>query len=161
MSGVTPATETLVIRKYGNRRLYRTDESRYVTLEELTQLVHEGVVFSVVDAKTGRDITSLVLAQVILDEERAQEETVYPAQLLRQLIRMSDPSLAAFVQEHLPRLLDLHRESELAAARELDRVVINPVEADAGSLLSGLRSVHSQIDTLLNSLEDESRSVQP
>jgi polyhydroxyalkanoate synthesis repressor PhaR len=147
-----------VIRKYGNRRLYRTDESRYVTLTELTHLVHADVSFTVVDAKSGQDITSTILAQVILEQERAQEDVVYPAHLLRRLIRMNDESLARFANEHLPRLLDLHEAAEGKATELLDQAIMNPGQGASPKVMSELRSIQGRLDTLLTALEPISES---
>jgi polyhydroxyalkanoate synthesis repressor PhaR len=59
----------IVIKKYANRRLYNTATSTYVTLEDLSHMVREGIDFTVCDAKTGEDITRTVLTQIIFEEE--------------------------------------------------------------------------------------------
>src|SRR4029078_6967676 len=59
-----------VIKRYSNRKLYDTQESRYVTLEELEELIRAGREISVVDVSTGEDLTSVTLAQIILEHER-------------------------------------------------------------------------------------------
>jgi len=74
-----------VIRKYGNRRLYDTGESRYVTLDDVARLVRAGHDVQVLDAASGDDLTRLVLTQVILDEAR-QKRGELPVDFLRQLI---------------------------------------------------------------------------
>jgi hypothetical protein len=111
------------------------------------------VAFTVVDANSGRDSTSTVLAQIILDQERTQEEVVYPAHLLRRLICRSDKSLARFAHEHLPRLLDLHQASECTASELLDRAVLSPGQEGSPEFMAELRSIHGRLDTLLNALE--------
>ena len=62
-------TETIVIKKYANRRLYNTKKSSYVTLDHLAEMVREGQDFVVTDAKSGEDITRSVLTQIIFEEE--------------------------------------------------------------------------------------------
>ena len=64
-----PAGETVIIKKYANRRLYNTSTSAYVTLEDLADMVKQGVDFIVHDAKTGEDITRSVLTQIIFEQE--------------------------------------------------------------------------------------------
>ena len=62
---------TYVIKRYSNRKLYDTQESRYVTLEELEELIRAGKEISVVDVSTGEDLTAVTLAQIILESERS------------------------------------------------------------------------------------------
>ena len=76
----------VVIKKYANRRLYDTDASAYVTLEDLSDMVKRGVDFLVYDAKTNEDITRQVLGQIIMEEEN-RGQSLLPVQFLRQLIR--------------------------------------------------------------------------
>lgn len=63
----------IVIKKYANRRLYDTSASAYVTLEHLSELVRQGKEFTVLDAKTGEDLTRAVLAQIIFEQENRKE----------------------------------------------------------------------------------------
>ena len=75
----------VVIKKYANRRLYNTATSAYVTLEDLAQMVREGVEFVVYDAKTNDELTRQILTQIIFEEE-SRGEALLPVQFLRQLI---------------------------------------------------------------------------
>ena len=61
--------DTIIIKKYANRRLYNTQSSSYITLEDLARMVRTGVDFQVLDAKTGSDITHTILTQIIMEEE--------------------------------------------------------------------------------------------
>ena len=83
--GNRDATETVIIKKYANRRLYNTRTSAYVTLEDLATMVREGVDFVVYDAKTNDDLTRQILTQIIFEEE-SRGEALLPVQFLRQLI---------------------------------------------------------------------------
>ncbi len=94
------APEPIVIKKYANRRLYNTDASCYITLEQLCDLVKQGVDFEVHDARTGEDITRQVLQQIIFAEENKGQHLL-PIQFLRQLIRFYGDSLQAFVPSYL------------------------------------------------------------
>ena len=95
-----PKDEAIVIKKYANRRLYNTATSAYVTLDHLCQMVKDGQEFVVYDAKTGEDITHQVLTQIIVEEE-AKGHNLLPIGFLRQLIRLYDDSLQAFVPRYL------------------------------------------------------------
>ncbi len=75
-----------VIKKYPNRRLYDTDTSTYITLAEIKQLVMDSEVFSVVDAKSGEDITRSILLQIILEEE-ANGSPMFTTPVLSHIIR--------------------------------------------------------------------------
>jgi polyhydroxyalkanoate synthesis repressor PhaR len=88
------------IKKYANRRLYNTASSSYVTLENLAQMVKDGVDFVVTDAKTGDDITRPVLTQIIFEEE-SKGQSLLPLGFLRQLIGLYGDSLQAMVPGYL------------------------------------------------------------
>lgn len=94
--------DTIVIRKYANRRLYDTGRSSYVTLEDLCEMIHEGQDFVVVDAKSNEDLTQSVLTQIIVEQE-AKGEKILPCNFLRQLIRFYGDTRQAFLPEYLER----------------------------------------------------------
>jgi polyhydroxyalkanoate synthesis repressor PhaR len=96
----------IVIKKYANRRLYDTSASAYVTLEHLSELVRNGKEFTVIDAKTGEDLTRAVLAQIIFEQEN-RKEGVLPVSFLRQLIQFYGDSF----QSMLPAYLELSMKS--------------------------------------------------
>ncbi len=105
-----------VIKRYSNRKLYDTQESRYVTLEELEELIRAGKEISVVDVSTGEDLTSVTLAQIILENERNHRATL-PTAFLHQLIKHGE-AWQDFVQKSLKSSL----EGVLTSQREADRV---------------------------------------
>ncbi|MCA9620151.1 MAG: hypothetical protein KC731_14090, partial [Myxococcales bacterium] len=92
--------------KYSNRRLYHTEESRYITLEELAETIRGGQDVRVVDAKTGADLTQPTLAQIILDSRGAA--SLLPSELLTQLIRMGDDALAEFLGKYVSWALEMY-----------------------------------------------------
>ena len=98
-----------VIRKYANRRLYDTEQSRYVTLEDLRSLILEEVPFRVEDAKSGEDLTRTILLSIIIEQEPADRDAeVFSNDLLQQLIRvyaMSQPLPLARYLEQGTRLM--------------------------------------------------------
>jgi polyhydroxyalkanoate synthesis repressor PhaR len=81
--------ERVIIRKYGNRRLYNSSASRYINLEELAELVRNGNDVQVVDAKTGEDLTRVTLTQIIVEDAKDQHGGL-PLELLRQLVVASN-----------------------------------------------------------------------
>lgn len=92
--------ETVIIKKYANRRLYNTKSSSYITLDDLARMTREGTDFEVVDAKTGNDITHAILTQIIMEEE-ASGEQMLPISFLRQLIAMYGNSVQSIVPFYL------------------------------------------------------------
>lgn len=90
----------VIIKKYANRRLYNTETSAYITLEDLARMTREGRDFQVVDAKSGEDITKSVLTQIIMEAE-GRGETMLPTNFLRQLITMYGNSMSSVVPHYL------------------------------------------------------------
>jgi polyhydroxyalkanoate synthesis repressor PhaR len=95
----------IVIKKYGNRRLYDTTNSRYVNLDDIAAFVREGKEVSVVDAKTGQDLTRVTLTQIITEDAK-DKPTGLPLDLLRQLIIASDEVRQEFVMWYLKSAFD-------------------------------------------------------
>jgi len=95
----------ITIKKYANRRLYNTATSSYVTLDNLCQMVQEGVDFVVYDAKSGDDITRTVLTQIIVEEE-AKGQNLLPIKFLRQLIGLYGDSMQWMVPEYLDQVME-------------------------------------------------------
>src|SRR5664279_1126633 len=98
--------EPTVIKKYANRRLYNTGTSSYVTLEDLADMVKSGEDFTVVDAKSGDEITRTVLTQIIFEQEN-KGQNLLPITFLRQLIRFYGDS----IQNLIPTYLDFSIDS--------------------------------------------------
>lgn len=104
--------DTIVIKKYANRRLYNTATSSYVTLENLVQLVRDEKDFIVKDAKSGADLTHSILTQIIVDEE-AKGQSLLPTNFLKQLIRFYGQGMQQFVPSYLELSLEsLTRQQE-------------------------------------------------
>ncbi len=95
----------VIIKKYANRRLYNTDTSTYVTLEDLAEMVRSERDFVVFDAKTGEDLTHAVLTQIIVEQE-SRGTNLLPIGFLRQLIRFYGDSMQRLVPSYLEFSLD-------------------------------------------------------
>ena len=103
--------DTVIIKKYANRRLYNTESSSYITLEHLAEMVREKREFKVIDAKTGEDITHNVLTQIIMEEE-ARGKTMLPANFLRQLIAMYGDSMQSMVPQYLEASMEAFQRNQ-------------------------------------------------
>lgn len=106
----------LIIKRYGNRRLYNTETSSHVTLHQLTELIREGRDCVVIDSKTKEDITKTVLVQIILEEEKSGKNLL-PVEFLYQLIRNQEESFHDFFQNYMA----VSFESYLKARSEFER----------------------------------------
>ena len=98
-----------VVKKYSNRRLYDTAESRYITLDELAESIRRGADARVLDAQTGDDLTQATLAQIIIEGRGAAQFLSVP--ILTQLIRMNDDALADFFGRWVSAALELYQQA--------------------------------------------------
>ena len=108
--------EPVVIKKYANRRLYNTGTSTYVTLEDLAEMVKRGEDFTVLDAKSGDDITHPVLTQIIFELENSKDgQNMLPIPFLCQLIAFYGDQMQMIVPSFL-------EQSMVAFSKEQERL---------------------------------------
>ena len=137
-SAGAPERPTKVIKRYTNRKLYDTVESRYVTLDEIAEMVKAGTEVQIVDNRTKEDLTAVTMAQIIFEEEKKTSKMPLP--MLREIIRTGGSKLQAFISGELtPRVTAIRAEAEHAVARVLRRedgteVTDKSAEKKAGSL---------------------------
>ena len=105
-----------VIKRYSNRKLYDTQESRYVTLEEIEEMIRAGREISVVDAASGEDLTSVTLTQIILENERNHRANL-PSAFLHQLIKHGEAW-----QEFVQRSMRSSLEGFVSSQRDMEKV---------------------------------------
>ncbi|WP_122466136.1 MULTISPECIES: polyhydroxyalkanoate synthesis repressor PhaR [Brevundimonas] len=105
------ADDAVVIKKYANRRLYNTATSAYVTLDDLAQMVRDGVDFVVFDAKSNEELTRSVLTQIIVEEE-SRGESLLPIQFLRQLIGFYGGQMQGVLPGYLQLSMDNFSKSQ-------------------------------------------------
>ncbi|MFL5349387.1 MAG: polyhydroxyalkanoate synthesis regulator DNA-binding domain-containing protein [Hyalangium sp.] len=106
-----PSKEPKVIKRYTNRKLYDTVESRYVTLDEIAAMIKDGVEVRIVDNRTKEDLTSVTLAQIIFEEEKKKNQM--PLAVLREIIRHPGESISGFIQKEVtPRVASIREEAE-------------------------------------------------
>ena len=104
-------TSIRVIKKYPNRRLYDTEISSYITIEDVRQLIVDGEEFEVRDAKSGEDLTRQVLLQIIAEHEQ-DGEPMLSTQLLSQIIRFYGDSLQGFMGNYLERSMQIFLDQQ-------------------------------------------------
>lgn len=102
--------EPKVIKRYTNRKLYDTVESRYVTLDEIAEMVKQGVEVQIVDNRTKEDLTSVTLAQIVFEEEKKKNQM--PLSVLRQIIRQPGERITDFISTQVsPRVDAIKQEA--------------------------------------------------
>ena len=107
-------SQPILIKKYGNRRLYDTSDSRYITLDELADKIQNGADVRVVDVNSGSDLTQVTLTQIIVEGRGAAH--MLPVPLLTQLIRLGDDALAEFLGQYMSMTLEFYLRSKQNAA---------------------------------------------
>ena len=100
----------IVIKKYENRRLYDTSNSRYINLDEIAQLIREGRDVQVVDAATGEDITRPVLTQIIMEQAK-EPDSAFPLDILRQMILASGRATHESALKYMKAMFDLYQNA--------------------------------------------------
>lgn len=93
-------SDKLIIKRYGNRRLYNTETRGYINYKDLAKIVRDGSDVKVIDSSTKEDVTKAVLIQVILEEEK-NKRTILPTEFLFQLLRSREESVQDFFKNHL------------------------------------------------------------
>jgi polyhydroxyalkanoate synthesis repressor PhaR len=99
----------VIVKKYGNRRLYDTEDSKYVTLAEIAAKIRAGASVRVLDAKTNEDLTAQLLTQIIFEDRDTAR--LLPVPLLLQLVRMGDDGLAEFFGRYVSWAMDAYLQA--------------------------------------------------
>jgi polyhydroxyalkanoate synthesis repressor PhaR len=126
-----PMKTQVIIKKYGNRRLYDTAAKQYVNLDDIAALIRQGADVKVVDATSGEDITRVTLTQIITEDAR-DRPTGLPLELLRQLIVASDHARQEFIMWYLKSAFDTYQTVKDAVEHRLSNLhstLVSPAEA--------------------------------
>lgn len=123
-------SDKIVIKKYGNRRLYDTSNSRYINLEDIAAQVRNGKDVQVLDAKTGEDLTRVILTQIILEDAKGQPSGL-PLELLRQLVVATDRVGRDFLMWYLKSAFDAYHkvhDSVQSRLSEVQAAALSPLQ---------------------------------
>lgn len=129
---------TRLIKRYESRKLYDTEESRYVSLDEVADWIREGQDVRVVDNATGGDVTAQTLTQIILDEGRRGTSPL-PTELLHELVRAGQQAVESGVEQ-------MHQKVDRFVQASIDR-------------LGPVRRAREEMDRLRNRLEELESSL--
>lgn len=119
----------LLIKRYASRRLYNTETSDYVTLEDIAVFIREGREVQIVDLKSGDDLTRQYLLQIIAEHE-SRGESVLPVDVLTDLVRSYTSQAASVVPEFLQASFEMLREGQSKALENMGKA--NPMAAMPG-----------------------------
>ena len=123
-----------IIKKYPNRRLYDTTESKYVTLNDVRKLVLEGVSFCVIDKKSGEDISRNILLQIIIEQED-EGEPLFTTDVLEQLIGFYGNSVQGMAGDFIGQSLNMFREQQQRFQSQVREAMQNlPISSAFGEL---------------------------
>ena len=103
--------DIIVINKYSSRRLYNTNSSEYVTLDDLCKLINDGKNFKIIDKDSGKDITNQYLLQIISDLEN-KEGSVFPQDVLKDIILSYNNTAQKFMPDLLSKTFEVFRQQQ-------------------------------------------------
>ena len=103
----TDMNQTIVLKKYANRRLYDTQKSAYVTLSEVAEVIRQGKTIKAFDAKSKEDVTAFVLTQIVLEETK-NNNALLPVPLLHMIIRYGQNVLHEFFENYLEQTINAY-----------------------------------------------------
>lgn len=123
-----------IIKRYSNRKLYDTEDKRYITLEQIAQLVRDGQDIKVVENQTGEDLTNVTLSQILLEQEKRKEGGL-PKTFFMNLIQRSSSTVGDFLRKNVLQYFDHAFQAEEKLSQDLDKLVeqgeMEPKEAAA------------------------------
>jgi polyhydroxyalkanoate synthesis repressor PhaR len=139
--------ETLLLKKYPNRRLYDTEKSAYVTLSQVAEMIKQGRQIEVRDVETKEDVTAFILTQIVLEEAK-KKTTLLPIPLLYLIIRYGDSVLSEFLEKYLEQTFNNYLAYKSAADEQFKnwlQVGMN-LSNMAQQTMEGLASIKPWVD---------------
>ena len=157
--------ETRIIKRYANRKLYDTEHSRYVTLDQISEMIRNGDDVKIVDNKTKEDLTTVTLAQIIFEEEKKQRSFL-PLGAMRNIIQ-SGGEWFAEAQRRVQSILPGKKREDGDSAASPSASDADPVAADGSPLpvdeamvkKRSLASLREWVDHSKNRLDEWQKQV--
>jgi polyhydroxyalkanoate synthesis repressor PhaR len=152
----------VVVKKYENRRLYDTAASRYVNLDDIARMVRQGVEVQVVDARSGEDLTRVILTQVIMEDAKGRDSGL-PLDLLRKLIVTSDRATHEFLTWYLSTVTDMYQKAQTAFEKRPLEIVRNlfasPTPAPPPAPAAEVEALRLRVQELEDRLHKQKRKA--
>ena len=138
----------LRFKKYANRRLYDMQNSKYVTVSQVAEIIREGYQVEVFDAKTKEDVTAFVLTQILLEESK-QKNILLPVPLLHMIIQYGDNVLGEFFEKHLQQTMNAYLQYKASVEDQFKQwldmgMETSPIAQKAISSLNPFQSFFEQ-----------------
>jgi len=147
-----------VIKRYANRKLYDTEDSRDVTLDEIAALVKAQEEVRILDNRTGEDLTEVTLAQILFEEQKKQK-TRMPLALLKDLISTSGETISDFIQRTVTQPVQSIRDSAERKVDEIRRKSESTVEDKARQIRDLFTATQRSLDEIQKKLDDRIQGV--
>tara|TARA_R110002126_G_scaffold81551_1_gene200832 strand:- start:108 stop:683 length:576 start_codon:yes stop_codon:yes gene_type:complete len=145
---MTQSQQPLLIKRYASRRLYNTESSDYVTLEDIARFIRAGREVKIIDLKSGDDLTRQYLLQIVADHE-SRGENVLPLDVLTDLVRSYTTQAQSVVPEFLAMSFDMLRQGPGKIAEQM--TAINPVMAQM-SKMPGFEAMQRQQQAFMETM---------
>ncbi|MCB1213953.1 MAG: hypothetical protein KDK66_00625 [Deltaproteobacteria bacterium] len=148
-------TQARVVKRYRNRKLYDTQNSCYVTLEEIAEMIRTGDDVKVVDNRSGEDLTTITLTQIIFEEEKKNKKLL-PLYALRKVIQSGGESLAQLLQKPI-NTINTAVNSITNVRDEAEKVIDkikDEIEDSSQFVRDFLNKAHKNVDALSHKVEE-------
>ncbi len=140
-------TKTRIIKRYQNRKLYDTQDSCYVTLDEIGIMVRDGHDVKIIDNRTGDDLTSVTLTQIIFEEEK-KTKSLLPLDILRKIIQNPSQQVIEFVQKSIH-----HGVHSISNVKDEAEKVIDKIKEELGDSGQFVKDLFSKSNHLIDELQ--------
>lgn len=142
-----------IVKRYQNRKLYDTQNSCYVTLDEIGQMVKQGEDVKVIDNRSGDDLTSVTMTQIIFEEEK-KKKSLLPLATLRKIIQSGGESLVGLIQKPITSAVSSFTNVKGEAEKVIDK--IKDEFEDSGTFVKDfLNRAHKSVDELQHKIEEK------
>ncbi len=152
-----PEQGARVIKRYQNRKLYDTKESRYVTLDDIAEMIRRGEEVVVKDKRTGRDLTALTLAQIIFEQQKSRE--FLPLSSLKRLIQSGGASIQEFVGKGVATFQQSREEIEQFLGQVLSRSKQLSPDEGLKIIQEIIGQVQKGIEEIQTAFEEKARAI--
>jgi polyhydroxyalkanoate synthesis repressor PhaR len=139
--------DPLILKKYSNRRLYDTRDSRYVTLEDVAKMIHTGEQVQIQDANTGEDVTAFILTQIVLEAAK-RKNSLLPVPVLHLIIRYGDNALSEFFEKYFQKTIQNYLASKKAFDQQFGQWLDMGLDLSRHmpDLMSGASSIEAMME---------------
>jgi len=166
--------KAITIKKYENRRLYDTTNSRYINLDEIAELIKEGYEVKVADATSGEDITRVVLTQIIMDDAKGPD-SAFPLDVLKQMVIASGRATQEGALRYMKAMFDLYQDAyralpltpfqfmpgSVSRAREGSAAAPAPAQQTAATEVDELKQRVGELEAMISKMSSGKKKRKP